>query len=126
MKSSLWKVNKIPEGKCSLSSFDSEPLGTLKEVRLKLLDVYYMLELNSVVSKDDGLTYYRFQWDNKILMILTDHSDGKVRSLILYKVDDFKHFHSLYVQLFELFGVTLYDEENCKFITPKDYKKLYC
>ena len=122
IRSSLWKLETIPEKSRLAIPY---PLGTLDEVRRKILDVRHTKELHSLMS-DSGF-YSRFMWDSSVLLVVMDTNDKpkQVNSIVLINASDVKEFYLLYLQLYELFGVTLLDEEKDEFIPIRTYKKLY-
>lgn len=123
VRSSLWRLEGIPEP--TKIDIKTLPLGTLEEVKRKIMDVKKVTELHSLLS-DTGF-YSRFIWDNSVLLIVMDGSitKGQVDSLVLVNTSDISQFYLLYVQLYELFGVTLLDEDNKRFIPIREYKKMY-
>jgi hypothetical protein len=122
LRTSCWKVDNVEKLTPDIKTY---PLGTLAEVRRKILDVKNVKELHSMCS-DEGI-YNRFIWDSSVLMVVleADSKTKQVSSIVLINTSDVKEFYILYLQLYELFGVTLLDEDNEKFIPIRTYKKLY-
>ncbi len=123
VRTSLYKIDGNVEK--LTPDIKTYPLGTLPEVKRKILDIKNVKELHSMCS-DEGI-YNRFLWDSSVLMVVLE-ADSKtklVSSIVLINTSDIKEFYILYLQLYELFGVTLLDEDNKKFIPIRTYKKLY-
>ncbi|HEY3324564.1 MAG TPA: hypothetical protein VGP72_29195 [Planctomycetota bacterium] len=125
---SFWKPDPVPPKDAKICPIELLPLGKLKSVANKLLDVPHMTKLPTAPWESNASETASFLWQVDEGVILKVHAEqgppkpGEVLTINARNAADGKVFYRLYVQIFEYFGATVLDEQSHQFVTPKEFK----
>lgn len=127
---SFWKPEPLPPRDSKFHPVDLQSLGSLDDVTEKLADVPRMAIVpKSPWEVDDENPALRFQWQVEqgvILQVRVEQGPpkpGEVLTIGAASAAPKNVFYRLYVQVFEQFGVTLFDEGAHDFLTPKEFRE---
>ena len=126
---SFWKPEPIPPKDAKIHTVDLRPLGVLESVAEKLAEVPQMAQVpKSPWEVQDEHPTLRFQWQVEHGVILRVRAEqgpprpGEVLTIGAASAAPQKDFFRLYVQIYEQFGVTVFDERVQDFLTPREFR----
>lgn len=126
---SFWKPEPLPPRDSKIHTVDLQPLGTLDVVAQKLTEVPNLAQVpKSPWEVQDEHPTLRFQWQVEAGVILRVRAEqgppapGEVLTIGAACAAPQKDFFRLYVQIYEQFGVTVFDERLQDFLTPREFK----
>jgi hypothetical protein len=126
---SFWKPEPVPPKDSKILAVKLHSLGKLREVAERLFEVPHMASLPSGPwEQRDAATSMRLRWqveDGVILQVKTEQGPprpGEVLTIRAASRTPNRVFFRLYVQLFEQFGVTVLDERQRDFVTPREFR----
>jgi hypothetical protein len=127
---SFWKPEPVPCKNSKILAVRLHSLGKLREVANRLFDVPHMAKLPLGLWEKDSAESMRLRWqveDGVILQVKTEQGPpkpGEVLTIRAASRTPNRVFFRLYVQLFEQFGVTVLDERQHDFMTPREFRSL--
>lgn len=126
---SFWKPDPLPPRDSKIHPVELQSLGTLESVTEKLTDVPHLSPVPQTVwDVQDENPAVRFRWyveEGVILQIRVEKGPpkpGEVLTIGAASAAPKTVFYRLYIQIYEQFGVTLFDEGAHDFFTPKEFK----
>jgi len=124
---SFWKPEPVPTREAGISAVELQPLGVLRQVAARLMDVPNMAELISPPWKQqgDGLQLMWGVEEGVILNVRVEQgppAPGEVLTINAASAAPNKTFYRLYVQIYEQFGVTVLDEKAHEFLPPREFR----
>ena len=126
---SFWKPDPLPPKDAKIHPVDLQSLGTLETVTEKLTEVPRLARVpKSLWEVQDENPALRFQWqveEGVILQVRVEQGPpkpGEVLTIGAASAAPKTVFYRLYIQIYEQFGVTLFDEGAHDFLTPKEFK----
>jgi len=126
---SFWKPDPVPPKNNTIMPIELHALGTLSEVKQKLFEVPHLAEVPTAPwEQEEGAETLNLKWtveEGVILKVRAETgppSPGEVLTIGAQSSTEARVFYRLYVQLFEQFGVTLFDERDHDFLTPKEFR----
>lgn len=127
---SFWKPDPLPPRDAKIHPVELQSLGRLDDVTQKLSDVPNLRQVpKSPWEVQDENPALRFQWkvnEGVILQIRVEKGPpkpGEVLTIGAASAAPQNVFYRLYVQIYEQFGVTLFDERAHDFLTPKEFRE---
>lgn len=126
---SFWKPDPVPPKNDKILPIDLHSLGRIEEVTERLFEVPHMAEMPKAPWEEHSDTM-RLQWQVEEGVILKVRAEagppapGEILTINATTIAPKKVFFRLYVQLFEQFGVTVLDEEQQSFFTPREFRAL--
>jgi hypothetical protein len=129
---SFWKPREIPPKTVPLKTKPAnflhlDPLGKASFVASRLLKIQKIYILANTPSFVGHLPLVRFLWDVSEGVVLMVRPECNINDDSVYCIEAFsvvpdKVFYQLYIQMYEHFGVILFDEIERSFITPEEFK----
>ena len=127
---SFWKPEPVPPKNSKILAVKLHSLGKLKEVTERLFEVPHMARVPAGPWEKERPTSIRLRWqveDGVILQVKTEQGPPKPGEVLTIRAANRtpnRVFFRLYVQLFEQFGVTVLNEKQHDFMTPREFRAL--